>query len=190
MPQRSDAIAEVCRALASEDRERALSLLLRDYPFAPEAVTQRNYGPLESTRVFIRDGFLDRYTGERLIYPPVLRVLSVILPTEFPYHPNWKTNLTHPAYWEVGATVDHLTPVTRGGADEESNWVTTSMARNSAKMQWRLEELGWTLHPAGDFTVWDGMLHWFLDYTARRPEIATSNSVRHWRRAAHVALGR
>jgi serine/threonine protein kinase len=68
--------------------------LRRDYPFAPEAVTKRQYGPVESTRVFVRDGFIDRYTGERLIFPPVLRVLSAILPAEFPYHPNWKTTVT------------------------------------------------------------------------------------------------
>ncbi len=120
----------------------------------------------ESTRVFVRDGFLDRYTGERLIFPPVLRVLSIVLPDKFPYHPNWKTVVTHPAFWKVGATIDHVVPVTRGGADDESNWVTTSMARNSAKMNWTLEELGWTLHPPGNFGEWDGLLHWFLEYTA------------------------
>jgi hypothetical protein len=37
------------------------------------------------------------------------------LPERFPFHPNWKTDVTHPAYWEVSATIDHLTPVTRGG---------------------------------------------------------------------------
>jgi HNH endonuclease len=58
--------------------------------------------------------------------------------------------LAPPAFWEVGATIDHVVPVTRGGADDESNWVTTSMARNSAKMNWTLEELGWTLHPPGN----------------------------------------
>ena len=100
MTSRSAAIAEVCRALAVDDRAGAVSLLLRDYPFKPEAITKRNYGPVESTRVFIRDGFIDRYTGDRLIYPPVLRVLSIVLREDFPYHPNWKTELTHPAYWE------------------------------------------------------------------------------------------
>jgi hypothetical protein len=51
--------------------------------------------------------------------------------SKFPFHPNWKTEATHPAYWEVGATIDHMVPVTLGGADEPANWVTTSMARNS-----------------------------------------------------------
>jgi hypothetical protein len=122
------------------------------------------------------------------VFPPVLRVLSTVLPADFPYHPNWKTDLTHPAYWEVGATIDHVRPVSRGGADDESNWVTTSMARNSAKMNWTLEELGWTLVPSGDFRAWDGLLHWFLSFAARHPEILATASVRHWHRAARITV--
>ena len=97
------------------------------------------------------------------------------MPNEFPFHPNWKTDLTHPSYWEVGATVDHVVPVTRGGADDESNWVTTSMARNSAKMNWTLNELGWTVHPPGDIKHWDGLIRWFLDYTSAHPSTLTTS---------------
>ena len=136
MAEKSIAIAKACAALKSGVRDQAISLLKRDYPFAPHPVTKRQHGPLESTRVFVRDGFIDRYTAERLIFPPVLRVMSAELPVDFPYHPNWKTDVTHPAYWEVGATVDHLVPISRGGADDDSNWVTTSMARNSANSPW------------------------------------------------------
>ena len=105
MPEKSDAIAEICAALTNSVRDQAVSLLKRDYPFAPHPITKRQYGPLESTRVFVRDGFIDRYTAERLIFPPVLRVISAELPAEFPYHPNWKTDVTHPAYWETGAVL-------------------------------------------------------------------------------------
>lgn len=185
---KSTTLIAVCRALDNGDAALAASLLKRDYPFAPDPITRREYGPIESTRVFIRDGFIDRYTGERLIFPPVLRVLSAELPGEFPFHPNWKTDVTHPAFWELGATVDHLLPVSRGGADDESNWVTTSMARNSAKMNWTLEQLGWTLQPPGEFAEWDGLIRWFLERTQRRPELLTAGSMRQWHRAALVAL--
>jgi hypothetical protein len=87
-----------------------IRLLNRDYPFASHPPTKRQYGPLESTRVFVRDGLIDRYTAERLIFPPVLRVISAELPVDFPYHTNWKTDVTHPAYWEVGATRHHVLP--------------------------------------------------------------------------------
>lgn len=181
-------IAAVCSSITSGDLGAAASLLKRDYPFAPDRVTQREYGAVEATRVFVRDGFLDRYTGERLLFPPVLRAVSAELPVEFPFHPNWKTDVTHPAFWELGATVDHVVPVSRGGADDESNWVTTSMARNSAKLNWTLEELGWTLQPPGDFAVWDGLLGWFVGHVEKRPDIIAGRSMKQWHRAALAAL--
>jgi len=85
--------------------------------------------------------------------------------------------------------VDHLVPVTRGGADDESNWVTTSMARNSAKMNWTLDKLGWALHPPGDAREWDDMMRWFLEYTEAHPETLPSGSIRQWRRAAALVSG-
>lgn len=105
----------------------------------------------------------------------------------YPYHPAWKTDVTHPAYWELGATVDHVVPVTRGGADAVSNWITASMASNSAKMNWTLEELGWELHPPGEIAAWDGMARWFLQYSAAHPEILTGR-IRDWHRAAKAAF--
>jgi hypothetical protein len=163
-------------------------LLKRDYPFVPHAPTKRQYGPLESTCVFVRDGFIDRYTSERLVFPPVLRVISAELPDDFPYHPNWKADVTHPAYWEVGATLDHLLPVSRGGADDDSNWVTTSMAHNSAKGNWTLADLGWNLQAPGNFKDWDGLVHWFLEYTNDRPQLIAAESMRQWHRAATLAV--
>lgn len=121
-----------------DDKDGASALLQERYPFAPAEITKRRYGLVGSTRDFVRDGFIDRYSGERLLFPPVLRVLSSVLPEAFPYHPNRKTDVTHPAYWEIAATVDHLVPVTRGGIDEQSNLITTSMAHNFAKMNWTL----------------------------------------------------
>lgn len=186
--EKARVIADVCNALTSGLAESAVSALKRDYPFAPQAITKREYGARESTRVFIRDGFIDRYTGERLIFPPVLRAISLVLPDQFPFHPNWKTDLTHPAFWEIGATIDHLIPVSRGGSDDESNWVTTSMARNSAKLNWTLDELGWSLQPAGDFKVWDGLVHWFIEFASANPVILKSASMKQWHRAAVFGL--
>ena len=112
------------------------------------------------------------------------RILSLRLPTEFPFHPNWKMSETHPAYWELTPTVDHVIPVARGGADEESNWVTTSMLRNSAKGNWTLEELGWTLRPPSDANEWNGLLDWFRDYVTRDPDVLANSHVKRWNRAA------
>jgi hypothetical protein len=186
-PAKAEVIFAVCQALIASGTEAAAAILGRDYPFNPEIVVKRRFRPIDYTRVFIRDGFIDRYTGDRLVFPPVLRMLSHALPECFPFHPNWKTQVTHPSYWEVGATIDHLIPVTRGGADESSNWVTTSMARNSAKMNWMLDELGWELRPPGDFQQWDGLLRWCLDY-ANANSKALDSGLRQWLRAGAAAL--
>lgn len=172
--EKAQVVASVCAALRGDTSEATAAILDRDYPFAPEALSKRQFRALDYTRVFICDGFLDRYVGERLVFPAVRRMLSHALPERFPYHPNWKTQVTHPAYWEIGATIDHLVPVTRGGSDEPSNWVTTSMARNSAKMNWTVTELGSELRPPGDFRQWDGLLGWCLQYATDRSGAAAA----------------
>ena len=96
--------------------------------------------------------------------------------------------MTHPAYWELTATVDHLEAASRGGADDESNWVTTSMARNSAKGNYSLEDLGWSLQPPGDISEWDGLMRWFVEYTEDRPETIVDASMKKWRDAAVSVL--
>lgn len=188
MDARVSALADVCRALALDDGPGAVDVLQRSYPFTSTPATPRRYGPAQATPVFVRDGFLDRYSGLRVVFPPVLRAISVALPDAFPYHPNWKTDVTHPAYWELTATIDHLEPASRGGADDESNWVTTSMARNSAKGNFSLEDLGWSLHPPGDVSEWDGLLSWYVEYTDARPGALVDNAMRQWRKAAVEVL--
>lgn len=169
--EKADVLAATCRALEAGGAAEAERVLAEGYPFRPEPIVRRQYGPIQATRVFARDGFVDRYTGHRVVFPPVLRALSYALPQAFPFHPAWKTDVMHSAYWEIGATIDHLVPVTRGGTDTESNWMTASMASNSAKMNWTLEELGWTLHPPGDLEIWDGLLGWFLRERSTRAAV-------------------
>lgn len=181
-------LAAVCDALREGATDRAAEVLRRDYPFAPEFIVGRSHDIQKLMRVFVRDGFIDRYSGERLVFLPVLRVISEALPADFPYHPNWKAEKTHSSYWQMGATLDHLVPVSRGGADDESNWVTTSMAHNSAKLNWTLDELGWTLHPPGDCRCWDGLVAWFLEYTNAHPGALSNQSLRQWHKAATTAL--
>jgi hypothetical protein len=184
MTENVDVVVAVGEALRRGTSSEATRLLRERYAFVPQPPARRAYGPLEATQVFVRDGFLDRYSGTRLLFPPVLRLISQLLPQDFPFHPNWKTDRTHPAYWELSATIDHVQPVTRGGEDVFSNWVTTSMARNSAKANSTLEEIGWTLFPPGKPAHWDGMLRWFLELSTAHPRLVLSPTMRQWRRAA------
>ena len=66
---KSDVLAQVCAALGKGDRSSASSIARANYPFAPRANSGRRYSNLEMTRVFVRDGFIDRYSGEKLVFP-------------------------------------------------------------------------------------------------------------------------
>lgn len=181
---KADVIRSACEAVFRGDIAAAAESLAGEYPFVAQTAAQRQCSETDALRVFARDGFIDRYSGIRLVFPGTLRLLSVALPTVFPFQKNWKMSETHPAYWELFPTVDHVVPIARGGRDTEENWVTTSMLRNSAKGNWTLEELGWPLLPCGDLRQWDGMLAWFESYVDKHEEAAQDAYVRRWREAA------
>lgn len=65
--------------------------------------------------------------------------------------------------------------------------VTASMAHNSGKGNWTLAELRWNLQAPGNFKDWNGLIHWFLEYTRERPELIAAASMRQWHRAAMLA---
>jgi len=184
MIDNSQTIERVCNALASGSDAEAAAIAKRDYPFCPSHQFPRHCTPTEAVSVFLGDGFIDRYSGQRLVFPGVLRLLHLRLPSQFPFQKNWKMTETHMAYWQLFPTVDHEVPIARGGKSEPDNWVSTSMLRNSAKANWLLEELGWTLHPAGDLNQWDGMADWFIRETKKAPECLRDAYLRSW----HIAL--
>ena len=136
------------------------------------------------TNVFLRDGFIDRYRGDRLVYPAALRLISSMLPKVFPYHKNGKMDVGHIAYWELFPTIDHIVPVARGGVDDESNWVCCSMLTNGIKSNWLLDELRWNLLQPGSLEQWDGMLSWFIGQMERSPEYFEVSYLKAWYNAA------
>jgi hypothetical protein len=174
------AVKAVCRG----DLSSARDLLRAEYPFVPLSPEGRRYTDAQALQVFRRDGFLDRYSGQRLVFPGILRLLSRLLPQEFPYHPNWKMAETHSAYWELFPTIDHVVPVARSGSDSDANWVTTSMLRNTAKANWTLEELGWSLYPAGSLADWDGLMSLFVEVADSGRAVLEDDYLRRWYSAA------
>ena len=181
---RARTLQRVCEALAQGDRRQASEVARREYPFAPQTTRRSAITPAMATPVFLRDGFIDRYSGTRLVFPGALRLLSRLLPEEFPAHPNWKMAESHIAFWELFPTVDHLVPVARGGTHTADNWMTTSMVTNSAKANWTLEELGWKLMPPGDPSAWDGLVPWFLSFITCCPEHLQDGYIKTWHAAA------
>ncbi len=189
MTDKSEIIAAACDAVSAAEPQRAQAIIRRDYPFDPRPPTKRQMPPIAMTWSFIADGFIDRYFGERLVFLPALRLLSHFLGDAFPYHPNWKMDACHLAYYELGATIDHVVPVTRSGVkDDPSNWVTTSMLHNAIKAHWTLAELGWKLLPPGNFAAWDGMLPWFVSMLEGQSDLLRVSYFRGWYRVARQVL--
>ncbi|MFH1300230.1 MAG: HNH endonuclease signature motif containing protein [Planctomycetota bacterium] len=181
-------IQDACCALGADDLAEAKKVIDSGFPFVSPENPGRTYSDVQKTKIYLRDGFIDRYSGEKLIFPPVLRLLSKLMPEEFPYHKNWKMSECHIAYWQLLPTIDHIVPVARGGRDDESNWVCTSQLRNSAKSNWLLAELGWELHGTGDLKEWDGLIHWFIDYTSKNRGIFEDKYFLSWFRIAENAV--
>ena len=184
MLDRAEILASVCALIADGESERAKAKLLTEYPCASPS-TRRNKWPLSRlVAVFARDGYTDRYSGLRLVFPGTLRALSLLMDEAFPYHPNWKQSATHPAFWELYPTIDHIVPVARGGADDEPNVVTTSMLRNSAKSNWLLNEVAWPSELAPIVPGWDGLVGWFVSSSASIELLRRDPVISRW----HAAL--
>jgi len=184
--EHSSTIENVCRLIARGDLVSASHIISAEYPFCSPQNYGRSYTPSIMTGVFLRDGFIDRYRGTKLVFPPVLRLLSHYLPIEFPYHKNGKMSEGHMAYWELFPTIDHIVPIARGGSDSEDNWVCCSMLTNSIKSSWTLEQLQWHLLPKGDLTQWDGMMEWFLRQAEADPVVLENTYIKRWYAAARL----
>ncbi|MCB1983862.1 MAG: HNH endonuclease [Burkholderiales bacterium] len=177
---RTEAIRMACALLDEGAVGSAAEVIGEYYPFVPIKKNGRNYTPRQMTKLFLRDGFIDRYRGTKLVHPPALRLLSHYLPEYFPYHKNGKMDEGHIAYWELFPTIDHLVPITRGGVDSEENWVCCSMLTNSIKSNWLLEELQWALKVPGNLQSWDGMFSWFLRHVKEHKELLSIGYIKTW----------
>ena len=179
----SDVYTRVAEGLLAESDRAVRQILHTELPFEFLPRDHRSYSVRQKLRLFIRDGFIDRYSGDKLLNPGFLRVLSDLFPNEFPYHTNWKQTECHQEWWMRYPTIDHLIPIARGGKNEPENWITTSMLHNQAKLNWTLEELGWSLHEPGDVNDWDGMSTAFLAIVEARPMLMDHGYVAEWYKA-------
>ena len=150
--------------------------------------TGRKYSVLEMMQQFFRDGFIDRYSGNRLINPGMLRILSEFMPDAFPYQSHWKTDKCHIAYWEIQPTIDHIQPISLGGKDAPENWATTSMVHNSVKSNYTLEQLGWTLKDGGDIHKWNGLSIEFVSLVENNPCLKQINRIKSYYEATKKVL--
>ncbi len=175
-----EAIELAAKRLLQRNVAEAKTVIDKEYPFHKLIAQGRNYTDKEKMAQFVRDGFIDRYSGEKLVNPGILKVLSYYMPEEFPYHAHWKMEECHNAYWEFIPTVDHIYPVALGGADSMENWATTSMLHNSIKSNWTLRQLNWELHAAGDYGNYDGLTELFVKLVESDNELLKDAYIKRW----------
>lgn len=169
--------------------DAAKMVIKSEYPFHKLVSAGRNYTDKQKMEQFVRDGFIDRYSGDKLLNPGLLKVLSYYMADVFPYHAHWKMEECHNAYWEFIPTVDHIYPVALGGADSEENWASTSMLHNSIKNNWTLEQLQWELHDAGDFQEWDGLTRLFVELVQANDQMLQDSYIKKWYKLSKNIIG-
>lgn len=184
-----DAIIEATSLIADGDIMSAEHVIEEGYPFVPVKKDGRNYTTKQMMEQFFRDGFIDRYSGEKLLNPGMLRVMSEKMPEAFPFQSHWKTDECHMAYWDYQPTVDHIFPIALGGKDEPDNWASTSMVNNSAKSNFTLEQLHWTLKPAGNIKEWDGLSSQFVKIVEQDNSLLENKKIKDWYIATKSVLG-
>jgi hypothetical protein len=181
---RASVVERIVAALDANNPFEAINIAKREYPWEPATAPVRKMTRKRAFSVFIKDGFIDRYSGSRLVFPGTLLLLGKVVPDAFPAHRNWRVSETHDVYFELWPVVDHVDPVARGGRDDESNYVTTSNLNNDVKSSWSLEQLGWKLYPPGHMDEWDGLMAWFLTYARENPQILEDQTIKGWFRTA------
>ena len=180
--QKTEVIYDALASISRNDLAHGSDILNKEYPFKPFETATRNYTIRQKMAQFIADGFIDIYSGDRLVNPGALKVLSAFYPKEFPYQAHWKTTETHIAYWELIPTIDHIVPISLGGVDSKENWATTSMMHNSIKNNWTLDQLQWKIYPKGDIQEWDGLTQLFVEVVSHNEYLLKDNYIKDWYR--------
>ena len=185
---KSTVIHDVVTMLSSGNDSAAKLIICQDYPHTYFEIEKRTYTMEQKMNQFISDGFIDRYTGDKLINPGVLKIISHYFPEEFPYHPHWKMTQTHIAYWELIPTLDHIYPIAKGGQDDKKNWVTTSMKNNAIKSNYTIDEIHWKLYPKGNIADWDGLTSIFLKLVDKDRELLKDSYIKSWYNVSKTSL--
>jgi hypothetical protein len=129
-----DTLARVIHARIEGDDAAALSAMDKIRFVQPSRRTEQWPAMSVITKVYARDCYQCRYCGERVILTAVMRLVSVLYPDQFPYHPNWKADSTHPAFISRSATLDHVQPIADGGDPVDlDNLVTACWTCNRRK---------------------------------------------------------
>ena len=91
------AIAETCVALSEGNFDKGREIISEKYPHKKPLKPRKSFTKKEQLKIFLRDGFIDRYSGDPLIFPGVLCILSCLVSDVFPYHAHGNMAKCHQA---------------------------------------------------------------------------------------------
>lgn len=177
---KSTIISNLATMLLQDNKAKAKEIICKEYPHKYFEIEKRTYTMAQKMHQFISDGFIDRYTGNKLLNPGILKIFSRYFPDEFPFQSHWKMTQTHIAYWELVPTIDHIYPIAKGGKDDEKNWVTTSMKNNSIKSNYTIDEIHWSLYPKGKISDWDGLTNIFIELVEKDKDLLNDTYIKNW----------
>jgi len=150
-----DRLGDAVAALLGGSPDKAQAALTEVAVPGPGRTRRISVSNVTQLRVFRRDSFYCRYCGQKTMFLPTVRILSDLFPDQLPVDPGWKLDHTHPVYWTLIASADHVIPAIRGGGSDEDNLVTSCWRYNDIKRAWSLQELRWSLEGPVE-SDWDG----------------------------------
>ena len=150
-------LEDVSKYILINNINGAKRIIETHYPFKKPIVKIRKYTDKEKMKQFVKDGFIDRYSGQKLVNPGLLKVLSYYMPDVFPYHSHWKMENCHNAYWELVPTLDHIFPIA-----------------------WTLKQLNWKLYESGDFKIYDGLTSLFVQLVEADETLLNDSYIYRW----------
>jgi hypothetical protein len=100
----------------------------------PERMPTNN----KQEEIFIRDGWRCRFCGVKVISKKARSILIKAFPDQTHWGP--KEFERHSALYSLAVSLDHVQPHSRGGANDESNFVTTCYCCQFGRGHWTLEE--------------------------------------------------
>lgn len=180
---KADVLIYACLALEAGSVDAAKKIIETGFPFSQYIKDEdKPLSEAKQLKIFQRDGFIDRFTGQKVFLPPVLPILSSALPDVFPNNPHWDRDKTHQAHEMFNATVKKIIP---NRPADEFNLVTTSSKNRLYKSNATIENLGWkilSLEEIADIR-WDGMTGWFINYVDEHRELLDAPLTARWYKA-------
>lgn len=89
---KTDTIEKIALQLIDKNDTKAKEIINSEYPFEYSKRSKRGVTDKIRFKQCIKDGFIDRYSGERLVNPGILKVISYYCPNEFPYQQHMITS--------------------------------------------------------------------------------------------------